>query len=70
VTHNKDRHQDRELAGLATSTTYDDYGNSFNARQQDITVWLLLAGSISFEVMVGLLVLSLPPGVYISAKKR
>mmetsp|Transcript_8566 Transcript_8566/g.21436 ORF Transcript_8566/g.21436 Transcript_8566/m.21436 type:complete len:669 (+) Transcript_8566:40-2046(+) len=48
----------RELAG---STTYTDSDTvSFDPRQQDITVWLLFAGSLSFQVMVGLMVLRLP----------
>ena len=52
----------RQLAGASSSTYTDSDPVSYDPRQQDITVWLLLAGSLSFQVMVGLMVFSLPKG--------
>ena len=58
-----DKYENGDHRQLAGSTTYTDSDTvSYDPRQQDITVWLLLAGSLSFQVMVGLMVFRLPKG--------
>jgi hypothetical protein len=61
---------DQDHRGLADSSSPSstssygsgDYNIVYDTQQQDNTVWLLAAGSFSFQLLIGIMILLLPPG--------